>query len=151
MKNWKKKLAVVLSLALIFGLMSFVSPIGENGKVAKVDLSAYETKTNRKKLIGAYSDKATISCMLKIDEDTEVLIKSTSGKQLLVHTGVITPKSTKNTQGVAVMKQNKGHRLLSAEVYAEGSLNNPNRYRVKNIPAAGQFPTSDEQGEQLTF
>ena len=70
---------------------------------------------------------------------------------LLVHTGALMLKSTKDTQGVAVMTQKKGHRVVSARVYAEGMLANPHRYRTRTIPAAGALPDKAEKGEQLTL
>ena len=123
----------------------------ENGKVAKVNLKAYETKTNRKKLTGAYSDKEKLSAIVFVnDEDSEILMRSSSGRALLLHTGAIASKTTRNTQGVAVFKQRKGHRLISAELYHEGMLQTPQRYRTKSIPSSGALPTAEElEGEQL--
>ena len=123
----------------------------ENGKVAKVSLKAYETKTNRKKLTGAYSDKEKLSAIVFVnDEDSEILMRSSSGRALLLHTGAIASKTTRNTQGVAVFKQRKGHRLISAELYHEGMLQTPQRYRTKSIPSSGALPTAEElEGEQL--
>ncbi len=120
----------------------------ENGKAAKVDMSAYETKTNRKKLIGAYSDKSPLVCALYVKEDCEILITSTAGRMLLFHTGLIAPKTTKSTQGVQVMNIKKGQRLHTAVVYEEGMLKNPTRYK-KKIPASGSLPDETEAGEQL--
>ena len=123
----------------------------ENGKVAKVSLKAYETKTNRKKLTGAYSDKDKLSAIVFVnDEDSEILMRSSSGRALLLHTGAIASKTTRNTRGVAVFKQRKGHRLISAELYHEGMLQTPQRYRTKSIPSSGALPTAEElEGEQL--
>ena len=123
----------------------------ENGKVAKVSLKAYETKTIRKKLTGAYSDKEKLSAIVFVnDDDSEILMRSSSGRALLLHTGAIASKTTRNTQGVAVFKQRKGHRLISAELYHEGMLQTPQRYRTKSIPSSGALPTAEElEGEQL--
>ena len=121
----------------------------ENGKVAKVELSAYQTKQNRKKLLNAYSDKSPLAAALQIREDCEVLLTASSGRMLLFHTGLIQPKTTKNTQGVQAMNLKKGQRLLRAQVYQEGMLQNPNRYK-KNLPALGALPEAgDTAGEQL--
>ena len=87
------------------GYMLFVF---DNGKVAKVELSAYYTKTNRRKLINAYSDKAPLAAALQILEDCDVLLTSSSGRRLLMNTALIAPKTTKSTQGVAVMNLKKG-------------------------------------------
>ena len=123
----------------------------ENGKVAKVDLSAYTTKTNRKKLVGAYSDKSPVAAIFHIEEDCEFLLTSSNGRRLLVHSGAISPKTTKNTQGVGGMTQKKGHRLMEVIRYTEDSLEKPHRYRTKTLPAAGAMPLAGEFGEQLSF
>ena len=121
----------------------------ENGKVAKVDMNAYATKTNRRKLIGAYSDKSPIVAIFYIPEDGEFLLTSSQGRMLLIHTGAIQSKATRSTQGVAVMTLKKSGRVLKVEAYEEGMLKRPDRYR-KNIPAAGALPTAeDTEGEQL--
>lgn len=120
----------------------------ENGKAAKVEMSAYETKTNRKKLINAYSDKSPLVSALYIKEDCEVLLTASSGRMLLFHTGQILPKTTKNTQGVQAMNLKKGQRLISAVAYEEGMLKNPTRYQ-KKLPALGALPDSEEAGEQM--
>ena len=123
----------------------------ENGKIAKVDLKSYETKTNRKKLIGAYSDKASIVAVYHIEEDCEFLLASSNGRRLLVHSGAISPKAAKNTQGVGGMTQKKGHRLAEVTVYKSGTFEKEHRYRTKTLPAAGALPQSSELGEQITF
>lgn len=120
----------------------------ENGKAAKIDLSAYQTKTNRKKLLKAYSAKSPLAGCEKIDADCEFLLTSTQGKILLVHTGVVQSKATRDAQGVAVMTFRRNAHLLKVCLYQEGMLKKPDRYR-KNIPAAGAMPAQSEQGEQL--
>ncbi|MGX8711385.1 MAG: DNA gyrase subunit A [bacterium] len=121
----------------------------ENGKAAKVDMSAYATKTNRRKLLNAYCDKSPAVRIAYVKEDCDFMLTSLQGRILLVHTGAVPSKSTRSTQGVAVMTLRKGSRLLRAEPYSEGMLVNPNRYR-KNIPASGSLPTAEETaGEQL--
>lgn len=122
-----------------------------NGRISKVPLSAYATKTNRHKLIGAYSDKFDLSKILFIKEDCEILLRSSGGRMLLVHTGVLQPKTTKSNGGVAVMTQKKGQRLFDAIVFIEEMLQKPHRYRTRNIPAAGSLPSADESAEQLTL
>jgi DNA gyrase subunit A len=122
----------------------------ENGKAAKVDLSAYETKTNRKKLVKAYSDKSPLAGCEKIDQDCEILLTSSQGKLLLAHTGAVASKATRDSQGVAVMTLRRNARLRSVALYEEGMLRKPDRYR-KSIPSAGSAPSPDEQGEQLTL
>lgn len=124
----------------------------ENGKVSKVDMQSYYTKTNRKKLVGAYSDKSPIVQAIYIQEDTEFLLTSSSGRMLILHTGAINAKSTRSNQGVAVMTLKKGHRLISVKKYKEGDIENPNRYRTKNIPAVGAMLSSKRKDKnQLEF
>ncbi|NBI16900.1 topoisomerase IV [Neglecta sp. X4] len=129
----------------------FVLFVFENGKAAKVELSAYQTKTNRRKLLNAYSDKSPLVCALYLPEDREVLMTASSGRMLLFHTGLIASKTTKNTQGVQAMNLKKGQRVLSCAPFAEGDLQNPGRYR-KKLPALGALPDGEETGgEQLSM
>ena len=123
----------------------------ENGKIAKVDMSAYATKTNRKKLLNAYSNKSPLVAALYVKEDAEVLLVSTTRHRLLVHTGAIASKSTKDTQGVQVMTLRKNAALSNMVLYTEGMLENPNRCRAKSIPAAGSKPAAEEESEQLSL
>ena len=123
----------------------------ENGKLAKVDLSAYETKTNRKKLIKAYCDKFPLAAIRQIREDCELVVQSTAGRILLLNTGAVSPKTTKDTQGVAVMTLKKGHRLASVRAYNEGEFQKPARYRTRSLPAAGALLSAEDAGEQLTL
>lgn len=120
----------------------------ENGKAAKVPLEAYATKTNRKKLTGAYSDKAPMTAMLCLDEDREVLFSASSGRMLLIHTGVLALKATRTTQGVAVMKLKKGQQLIGVKAYAEGTFVKPQRYRTRSLPGLGALPTGEDKGEE---
>lgn len=123
----------------------------KNGKVAKVDMESYATKTNRKKLINAYSDKSPLVAAYYVTDDTEFVIKSTSGRLLLFNSGAIASKTTKNTQGVAVMTLKKGHRVASVVNYKEDMFVKPQRYRTKTLPSAGATLAADDAGEQLTF
>ncbi len=121
----------------------------ENGKVAKVELSAYATKTNRRKLKGAYSDKVPLVAAFHMQQDGEILLYASSGRRLLVHTGALSVKATRSTQGVQVMTLKGKHKLVKAELFEEGMLANPNRYRKKALPAAGSMPQPEDFGEQL--
>ncbi len=123
----------------------------ENGKIAKVPLSAYATKTNRKKLTGAYSDKSPVVDILFISEDCEVMLTSSQGRILLFHTGALTEKTSRATIGVNVLTVKKGHRLMSAKLYQDGMLAKPNRYRTRNLPAAGSTLSAEEKAEQLSL
>ena len=130
------------------GYMLFVF---ENGKVAKVTMSGYATKTNRKKLIKAYSDKSPIVSAMYIEEDTEVVLSSTAGRHLLVNTGAISPKAAKDTAGVNVMTLKKYHKVQEVRLYKEGEFTKPHRYRTKTLPAAGATLSAEDTAEQLSL
>ena len=123
----------------------------ENGKVAKVEMSAYATKTNRRKLIGAYSDKSPLIAAFYVPQDSEFLLTSTSGRRLLLHTGAIAPKSTRNTIGVQVLTLKGKHVLKEVAPYTPGSLTKESRYRTRSLPAAGAMPQAEDFGEQLSL
>ena len=123
----------------------------ENGKVAKVDIGEYQTKTNRKKLIKAYSSKAPLTCIEYIEEDCELVLCSTNGRMLILNTGALTPKTTKDTIGVSVMTQKKNSRLESMHFYQEGEFEKAWRFRTKNLPAAGALPGAADNTAQITF
>lgn len=123
----------------------------ENGKIAKVPLSAYETKTNRKKLTGAYSDKSPIADIIYVKEDCEIMLTSSQGRVLLFNTDAIAEKASRSTIGVNVLALKKGHRLISAKLYKEGDLAKPSRYRTKTLPAAGSVLSAEDKAEQLSF
>ena len=124
----------------------------ENGKAARVELSAYATVSNRRKLTGAYSDKSPLVSILPLPEDRELALASTEPRALLVHTSLLAPKTTRNVQGVAVMTlKPKYHldRVLPAE---ESGIVNLARYRTRTIPAAGAILKPEDRGEeQLTL
>ena len=122
----------------------------ENGKAAKVPLSAYATKTRRRKLANAYSDKARLVQALQFAEDCEVLFTSSDTRMLIVHSGLIPAKVTKDTQGVAVMALKKKHLLVSARIY-DGGFADPKRYMVRTLPGAGALPKDGDATEQLTL
>lgn len=123
----------------------------ENGKAAKVDLSGYATKTNRKKLLGAYSDASPLAACFQIEGGEDFLMTSSSGRMLLANAGAVSSKATRATQGVAVMTQKKNHRVASVKPFSEGMLANPHRFRTKTLPAAGMMPREEDYGEQLTL
>ncbi len=131
------------------GYMIFIF---ENGKLAKVDMSSYETKTNRKKLINAFSDKSPLACAFYLAEDRDIVICAENGRKLLLNTAAIVPKSTKNTQGIQVLKlKKKNDKVVSAHYYSAGEFEKEWRYRAKNLPAAGALPSAADVGEQLSF
>lgn len=123
----------------------------ENGKVAKVDITSYQTKANRKKLLKAYSLKSPLAAIEYIEEDTELVMCSTSGRMLILNTGALMPKTTKDTIGVSVMTQKKNHKLESMHFYKEGEFEKAWRFRSKNLPAAGALPGPADNTAQLTF
>ena len=126
----------------------------ENGKLAKVELSSYETKTNRKKLIGAYSERSPLVYIAAVPEDTELLCAATTSRMLIVNTAMIAAKAARDTQGVQAMTMSakKSARLLWVKPYKEGMVENPHRLRTKSLPAVGALvKTGVELGEQLTL
>lgn len=145
----KEEVSYIAVFSEYKGYMIFVF---ENGKIAKVDMSAYETKTNRKKLINAFSDKSPLAAALYLPEDTDIVICASNGRKLLVNTASILPKTTKNTQGVQAMTlKKKADKVESVHLYTEGEFEKAYRYRPKNLPAAGALPSAADIGEQLTF
>lgn len=119
------------------GMMLFAF---ENGKMAKVELNRYETKTNRKKLVGAYSDKSPVCGIRYISADTDVVALADNNKVLCLNTGKIPLKTTKNTQGVQVMTlRKKGSKMVRVMSAAECEIPDLKHYMTKNIPAAGSF------------
>lgn len=131
------------------GYMIFVF---ENGKLAKVDITAYETKTNRKKLINAFSDRSLLAAAIYLKEDKDIVITSQGGRNLLLNTAVILPKTTKNTQGVQAMTlKKKSDKVLSLHLYKPGEFEKEWRFRPKNLPAAGAVLSASDVGEQLSF
>lgn len=141
----------VVYMALVSEYSGYMIFVFENGKLAKVDISSYQTKTNRKKLINAYSDKSPLAQAIYIKEDTEIVICSSGGRMLLVNTASILPKTTKDTQGVAVMKLKKTHKVISLHLYQEGEFEKAWRFRAKNLPAAGAMLSEADIAEQITF
>ena len=124
----------------------------ENGKAAKVPLSAYETKTNRKKLTGAYSDKSPLIKAMALDADEQMAVYSTDGRAAIFSTAQLLPKTTRNTQGVAVMTLKKKATLRDAVLLTQSGIVNESRYRTKTIPSAGAVLKEEDSAEkQQTF
>lgn len=122
----------------------------ENGKVAKIELKSYATKTNRKKLANAYSDLSGIIYMSHILEDEELVAFSSLNKVLIFNTGSINPKSTRDSQGVQVLKEKKGSRMTRIKKLNEVAFKDPDYYRTKNIPAIGCYlKDEDREDEQV--
>ena len=123
----------------------------ENGKVAKVDMNAYATKTNRKKLINAFSDKSRLVYACLVTDPAEFVLSSTAGRVLIFASASIASKTTKNTQGVQVLTLKKGHRLAEVKPFADGMFAKPARYRTKTLPSTGAVLAVEDKGEQLEF
>ena len=126
----------------------FVLFFFENGKVAKVPLSAYETKTNRKKLTGAFSDKSRVVKILSLESDGQIALYSTDGRAMIFSTADLLPKTTRNTIGVAVMSLKKKALLQNALLLEESGIENVSRYRMKSIPAAGALLRPEDSLEK---
>ncbi len=119
----------------------------ENGKCARIPLSGYATKTNRKKLTGAYSDKSPLKSVLTLAEDQMAAVYSTDGRALVFNTALIAPKTSRASQGVAVMTIKPRHRLDRAEFLKDTPIKNLSRYRVRTIPGAGALLKDEDRGE----
>ena len=128
----------------------FVLFFFENGKAAKVPLSAYETKTNRKKLANAYSDKSPLRTCLALDADEQLVVYATDGRAAIFSTAQLLPKTTRNTQGVAVLSLKKKATLDYAVKLEESGIVNQSRYRSKTIPTAGAVLKEDDSPEKQT-
>ena len=120
----------------------------ENGKAARVDLAAYKTTSNRRKLTGAYSDKSPLRSICRIDEDCELAVYSTEPRCLIFHTALLAPKTTRSTQGVAVMTLKPKYRLDTVMPVEQTSISNKSRYRMRSVPAAGALLKQEDSEEQ---
>ena len=138
----------VVSVVLPGDYSGFVLFFFENGKAAKVPLSAYETKTNRKKLTGAYSDKSALRTVLALKEDTQLVAYSTDNRAMIFSTALLLPKTTRNTQGVAVLTLRKKAALDFVAPLAGSNIQTESRYRAKAIPAAGAVLKAEEAPQQ---
>ncbi len=119
----------------------------ENGKAARVELSAYATTSNRRKLTGAYSGKSPLAALLFLKEDRELALYSSEPRALIFNTALLAPKSTRTTQGVQVMMLKAKYRLERAVPLEEVAITNPARYRCRTIPAAGALVRDEESGQ----
>lgn len=142
----------VVQVVLPGSYQGFVLFCFENGKLAKVPLSAYETKTNRRKLTGAYSDKSPVKSVLSFEEDTQIALYSSDGRALVVSTALMSPKTTRNTIGVSVLTLRKKAVLDRVLTLDDSGIVNAARYRSKNIPAAGAvLKDEDVSQKQIAF
>ncbi len=124
----------------------------ENGKAAKVSLSGYETKTNRKRLTGAYSDKSPVRAILPLQEERQLALYASDGRCLIFSTAQLSVKTTRNTQGVAVMSLKKKAVLTRAALLEQSGITNEARYRTRTLPAAGALlRPEDTEEKQLSL
>ena len=129
----------------VFGMVATLDYSGcllfvyKNGKAAKVPLNSYETKTNRKVLLKAYCEKAELCAILDVKEGSDVMIRSSNGRAIVFNTGMILPKTTRDTQGVQVMTLKAGAHVESAHILNEDQVKEYSKYRTKTLPAAGPF------------
>jgi len=120
----------------------------QNGKAARVELSAYQTQTRRKKLTGAYSDKSPLAAAYHLKDDLEMALISTEGRCMVFHTAVLAPKSTRSTQGVNVMTLKPKYRLEKALPLAATAIQDAARYRARSLPVAGALLKEADRGEK---
>ena len=142
----------VVQVVLPGDYKGFVLFFFENGKAAKVPLSAYETKTNRKKLTGAYCDKSPLKAVMAMTADDQVAVYSSDGRALVFSTALLLPKATRSTQGVSVMSLKKKAVLTGAAAANDSGIVNLSRYRSRTVPAAGALLKEEDASEkQIMF
>lgn len=142
----------VLFMAATADYKGYIVICFKNGKVAKIDLSSYATKTNRKKLINAFFEKAEATAFFHVTEDTDIVLYSSNGKVLILNTGAVASKTTRNTGGISAMTQKGKNYLFKAEIFAESTFKRPDYYRTKNLPAVGCFlRAEDKEDDQITL
>ncbi len=122
-----------------------------NGKVAKVPLNAYETKTNRKKLANAYSDKSPLVAMFCVADNEDILLTTSNGRAVVFNTGMILPKTTRDTIGVQVVTLKAKAEVVGAQTVPEEKKADYSKYYVKTIPAAGSLAKDIADADQLSF
>ncbi len=142
----EEKVFTMIPLQKYEGYIIFVFA---NGKLAKIPASSYETKTNRKKLMNAYSGASPLVSCLYIPEDCDLLISSTSGKYLILNTALVLPKSTRDTIGVNVMTQKRSCVVNEAKVFTPGELSMDYKYRARKLPSAGVMLADGDNSAQL--
>ena len=120
----------------------------ENGKAARIPVSAYETKTNRRRLTGAYSDKSPLVAVLPLYEGSEVVLFASDGRALLFPPEAVSLKASRTTQGVAVMALKKKAVVTQAQFAPDTLIRNHARYRARSLPAAGALLREDDRGEE---
>ena len=140
----------VKQLILAGDFKGFVLFFFENGKVAKVPLSAYETKTNRRRLTGAYSDKSPLVSVLAMNTDAQLVVYTTDGRAAIISTALLMPKTTRNTIGVSVISLKKKAAVSRVAKLEDSGIVNVSRYRCRTIPTAGALLKEDDGPEKQT-
>ena len=120
----------------------------ENGKIARIECSAYETKTNRKKLVNAYSDKSPLVAVIPLEEELDLACYSSDDRALVFNTSLLQTKTSRTTQGVGVMSLKAKRALVRAVPVSETQIKNISRYRVRSLPAAGAVLKPEDREEQ---
>ena len=123
----------------------------ENGRISKVALSSYETKTNRKKLIKAYCDKFPLFAALYMKEEKDLVLKSTNGRVLIVNSASVPVKGVKDNGGIAVMTQKRGQKIEDVKIYEKGMIENEHRLRTRTLPAAGNKPLGSDKQDEMNL
>ncbi len=140
-----------VGMVLTSDYKGFVLYFYENGKVAKVPLSQFETKLNRKKLTNAYNDKSDATAIISVVEEKEFAVFSSGGRMLLVNSALVPTKMSKDTLGVNVMTLKKGQQITRVVEASALELEQPHRYRTRNLPAAGAIVREEDIAEQLSL
>ena len=141
----------ILAMVITGDYSGYVLFFFAGGKCAKIPLASYATKQNRRKLLKAYSDKELLAKLLFLPEDTELAIRTSAGRMLLVNTAQIAAKTTRDSQGVAVVTLKKNQTIASVVPAETLELANPHRYRVRSLPATGALIRAEDEGEQLSL
>lgn len=141
----------VHSMIVTTDYSGYLIMVFENGKVAKVPLSAYETKTNRKKLANAYSDKSPLVKMLFVKENADILLRTSNGRALVFNTAMILPKTTRDTIGVQVFTLKAKAAVNNACIVTEEMADEVRKFNVKSVPASGSLAKDLTDSDQLTF
>ena len=139
----------VVAMAVTSDYSGYMVFFFENGRAAKVPVSAYRTQTNRKRLVGAYCDKFPLVRAVFIKEDCEFLLTASNNKALIVNTALIPVKTTKSTQGVIVFTQKGKNTLTDVKAAEESGIKNTDYYRTKAIPAVGHFLRDSDMEQPL--
>ena len=142
----------VLQVILPGDYKGFILFFFENGKAAKVPLNTYETKTNRRRLTGAFSDKSPLKSAVALDADAQVVVYTTDGRAAIFSTALLLPKTTRNTQGVCVVSLKKKAAVDRVTLLEESTIANPSRYRCRTVPTAGAvLKDEDALEKQISF